>query len=202
MPTTTRVAGGRGELPAVKFLQIGDPDIIQAAEISRHRMAVRRIPEKQAQVPDIGHFPGIVLLVHQFGPAALLQEGELVLGKPGGLDHFGQGGHQLREIFAQPFQVHQGGVPAAPGVERRPPGFDVLGQLQLGAPGGAQGEQLRGPIGHSGLVQGVGFGAPLGHEGEAQPGHPVVLHAQKLHAARQGGLVDFGKKICHGQFLS
>ena len=140
-------------------------------------MAVWRISEKQTQVANISHFPGIVLLVHQFGPAALGQEGELVLREPGGLDHFGQGGHQLREILAQPFQVHQGGVPAAPGVKHRPPGFDVLRQLQLGAPGGAQGEQFRGPIGYSGLVQGVGFGAPLGHEGEAEPGHPVVLHA-------------------------
>ena len=76
--------GGRGELPAVKFLQIRDPDIIQAADISRHRMAVGRIPEKQAQVADIGHLPGIVLLVRQFGPAALGQEGELVLGESRG----------------------------------------------------------------------------------------------------------------------
>ncbi len=170
-------AGGRGELPAVKFPQIRHPDIIQAAEFARYHVAVRRITEKQPQVADIGHFPGVVLLVHQFGPAAFGQESELVLSEPGGLDHFCHRGHQLRKILAQPFQVHQGGVPAAPGVERRPPGFDVLGQLQLGAPGGAQGEQLRGPIGHAGFVRGIGFGAPLGHKGEAHPRHPVVFDA-------------------------
>ena len=56
-------------------------------------MAIGRITEKQAQVANIGHFPGIVLLVHQFRPAALGQEGELVLGEPGGLDYLRQGGH-------------------------------------------------------------------------------------------------------------
>ena len=133
----------------------------------------------------------------QFGPAALPDEVELVLREGRGLDDLRQGGQVLPEILRQTFDGEEGGVVAGVAREARPPGLDVLGQLQLAAGGGGQGEEFRGPIGHPGFARRVGFGAPLGHEGEAHPGSPGELHAQEVHAVGQGGLVDFGNIVCH-----
>ncbi|OGR09350.1 MAG: hypothetical protein A3K23_04030 [Desulfobacca sp. RBG_16_58_9] len=154
-------------------------------------MAVRRFAEKQAQEAQIGQLPGVVQLVHQLGLAPLLKEGKFRLREGGGLDDFRQAAHELAEILGQAFQAHQGGVPAPPGIEGGSPGFEVLGQLKLAAPLGAQGEEFRGPVRGPGLPRRVGLGPPFGHEGEAHPGHPVVLHPQQIHAVGQGGLVDF-----------
>ena len=118
-------------------------------------------------------------------------------GKDGRLDDLRQGGQVFPKVFRQAFQGDEGGVIAGAARQTGAPGLDVLGQLQLAAGGGAQGEEFRGPIGHPGFARGVGLGAPLGHEGETQPGSPGEFHPQELHAVGEGGLVDFGDVVCH-----
>ena len=133
----------------------------------------------------------------QLRPAALPDELEFRLREGRRLDDLHQGGQMFPKVFRQALQGDEGGIIAGPAVERRPPGFDVLGQLQLAAGGGAQGEEFRGPISHPGFARRVGLGAPLGHEGETQPGSPGEFHPQELHAVGEGGLVDFGDVVSH-----
>ena len=177
--------------------QVIQGQVCQALRLPPHGVAIGGTLEEQAPVTEGGQLPGVVQHLGQLGPAALLEEGKFLLREAGGLHHLRHDLHEDGEILGQALQRDNGGVIFGPGGQLRPHGLDVLGQLPLVAPGGAQGEEFGGPVGRPCLARGIGLGPPFYQAGETHPGDPLVFHPQQPKTVGETRLINGGRLSGH-----